>query len=251
MTVKTAPILLIVTICFASLLAHAQATCACAQCKVLIDHGIRIFQCGGIYESPGPCCCNITSTDCVPGGCCQYIPGTGAVCYDPTGGECGLEGCQEGGTKVGGMKVGLKETLKTPESHEVGKASSREELLESSPWLTDTAFQQRIEALAPEMGLLVKYYQDRFRDDWKNVHYREVRTIAGKVLLRNVSYNFEAVKVEHNWRLELWPDPDDPDSRPFGPGVPNALEILGRDWKLIHHIHGVDKTDNIVASGTY
>jgi hypothetical protein len=246
MTVKRGPILLILTICFVSLLAQAQGSCACAQCKVVVDHGIRIYTCGSIYQSPGPCCCNLTSTDCVPGGCCQYIPGTGAVCYDPTGGQCGLEGCQNGA-----IKVGLKEVLETTESHEVGKASSKEELLESSPWLTDTAFQQKIEVLAPETGLLVKYYQDRFRDDWKRVHYRELRTIAGKVLLRNVSYNFEAVKTGHNWRLELWPDPDDPDSHPFGPEVPNALEILGRDWKLIRHIHGVDKTDNIVASGTY
>jgi hypothetical protein len=101
------------------------------------------------------------------------------------------------------------------------------------------------------MGLLVKYYQDRFRDDWERVRYREQRTIAGKVLLGNVSFNFSAIKDGHNWRLELSPDPEDPDSHPFGPGVATALEFLGRDWKLIHHIHGVDKTDDIVASGTY
>jgi hypothetical protein len=227
--------------------AHAQVCFACAACHVLIDHGVHIYSCGsGSQGAPGPCSCNLTATWCVPCGCCQYEPGWGGVCYDNTGGQCGLEGCQQGT-----IKVGMKEVSETAEPNATGKASSKEELLESSPWLTDAAFQQKIESLAPEMGLLVKRYQDGFRDDWKTVHYRERRTIAGKVLLGNVSFDFSAIKTGHNWRLELSPDPEDPDSHQFGQEVGNALEILGRDWKLIHHIHGVDKTDNVVASGTY
>jgi hypothetical protein len=239
-------LLVTLMICLVPFFAHAQVCFACAACHVLVDHGIHIYSCGVGSQGPGPCGCDLSPTDCVPCGCCQYIPGQGGVCYDITGGQCGLEGCPRGGTKEG-----LKEVSQTTEPKATGKASSKEELLESSPWLTDTAFQQKIEALAPQMGLLVKYYQDRFRDDWERVRYREQRTIAGKVLLGNVSFNFSAIKDGHNWRLELSPDPEDPDSHPFGPGVATALEFLGRDWKLIHHIHGVDKTDDIVASGTY
>jgi len=131
------------------------------------------------------------------------------------------------------------------------KASSRKDLLEAAPWLTDTAFQREIESLALEMGLLVKAYQDAFRDDWKRVHYEEGRTIPGKVLLGNIAFNFATTKAGQNWRLELSPDPEDPNSHPFAPGAANALEILGRDWRLIHQIHGQDENENVVASGTY
>ena len=170
-----------------------------------------------------------------------------APCYDITGAQCGLEGFPHGT-----IKVGLKEVQgAAAETKGTRKAASKEELLQSSPWLTDIAFQQKIEGLAPDVGLFVKHYQDRFRDDWNRVHYLEGRTIQGKVLLRNVSFNFSAVKAGNNWRLELSPDPDDPDSHQFNRDVANALEILGRDWRLIHHVHGEDKTDNVLASGMY
>src|SRR5262249_45383025 len=130
--------------------ARAQLACACAQCRELISHGTRIFTCGSNNQSAGPCGCNITPTDCVPCGCCQYIPGTGGVCYDNTGQQCHLEGCI-GGTNPLPQNVVLKTTK--PSSAQ----RSKEELQDSSPWLTDATFQQKIESLAPEVGLLVKH----------------------------------------------------------------------------------------------
>jgi hypothetical protein len=75
---------------------------------------------------------------------------------------------------------------------------------------------------------------------------REGRTINGKAFLREDDFvsDFSVTKVGDKWRLDISPDPDDRD-------LPNAVEIIGRDWRLVHHIHGVDTGDTIVAHGHY
>ncbi|MGA8736861.1 MAG: hypothetical protein WB558_23290 [Terriglobales bacterium] len=244
MNKKTASMLVSLMICLIPLFAYAQGSCNCAECQTIVDHGIRIYTCGATAQSPGGCACLIVQgISCFPCGCCSWNPQTGALCYDETGDLCGQMPCMKG-TIMTGITPAQEPTLPSGQM-------SQKELIESSPWLTDVDFQQKIDALSHDLGFLVKNYQTIFRDEWKKVPFKERRAISGKMILGNISYKLAVTKTGSDWRLELSPDPDDPDSHQFGSGVPNVLEILGRNWRVIHHVHHVDKTDNVIASGAY
>ncbi|MGE5206139.1 MAG: hypothetical protein ACM3PW_11015 [Chlamydiota bacterium] len=254
---------LIVVCCFSPPL---QGQGACAFCRVLIPpHSYnKCYSCPlcATYSTGWGCDIDSNCTtyaECFYCGCCNYIPGTGGVCYDPYGGQCHRESCPGITSPVARIVdspwitdvafsseiknlIGLKEPL-----------SGREALLASSPWIADPGFQEQIAAIAPQVAVIVRNYQTHFAKG-ERVHYVEGHTIDGKMLVDNISYKIFTTKFGKNWRLEIQPDPDDPDSAHapiLAKDVPNALEILGRRWKLIHHIHGRETSEAVIATGTY
>jgi hypothetical protein len=61
-----------------------------------------------------------------------------------------------------------------------GRQTSQKELLESSPWLTDADFQEKIDAVSRDLGSLVKGYQTIFQHDWRKLPQKDRRDNRGK-----------------------------------------------------------------------
>jgi hypothetical protein len=201
--------------------------------------------CGFCTGSDG-CKCDIgrltpTVLSCIPCGCCSYIPGTGGVCYDKTGQQCGREVCSEPLAPVNASSP--------PQTSNAGPVSlsslTAEELVKESPWLADADFQQKIRGLSRYMGDFVWFLQEKLKKT-NRLPAREGRTVSDIHLyfLDDYTADCKVTKAGNVWRLEVSPHPAPPD-------LPNILEIQGRDWRLIHHIHGVDTTEKIVYKGVY
>jgi hypothetical protein len=228
---------------------HGQLPSGCSYCKQWL-HGQppTCPTCPG----PGGCACDIDRVgqyyECVPCGCCNYIPGTGGVCYDSTGGACNNENCTDSTAPVTSSDH-LKEGIQPPtepapkKSPVSGSTLSAQQIIEESPWLDDSEFQSKIQDLAPYLGHLVWSLQDQIKRR-NHVPAREGRTISGYIYFRDdYPANFSVMKAGNIWRLELSPDPKNPDGA-------NVLEISGRSWKMLHHIH--HETDQkVIARGTY
>jgi len=242
---KRASMLVSLMVCVVPLFAYAQGSRNCATCGLTIDHGTYLYWCSETNSSPGGCGCQVATDppSCSTCGYCTWNAANGALCYDETGDLCSRPACEN---------AALKPDLKLDqEPTPPGRQTSQKELLESSPWLTDADFQEKIDAVSRDLGSLVKGYQTIFQHDWRKLPQKDRRTIEARMVLGNISYKLAVSKWGSDWRIELSPDPEDPESHPAGAGVPNTLQITGRKWQVIHHIHGVDKTDDVIASGTY
>ncbi len=247
---KTRLLLLLFTLTSTISLVYGQLSNGCAFCR----QPRRNVQptCVNCPGTPGGCGCDIDQVapglyECVQCGCCNYIPGTGGVCFDKTGGACNRENCSDVTLTVGLPKVNQTEmgSHQQPKDGPVaGSKLTADELVKESPWLSDAAFYERIHALAPYLGDFVHSLQNQLPRR-NHLPVREGRTIEGHIYFReDYPAHFFITKDGNIWRLELSPDPEDPQA-------PNALEILGRKWRLIHHIHEVEDGERVVATGSY
>jgi hypothetical protein len=231
---------------------EAQVSSGCTFCYKRLHSDP--WQCIKPPGCPGGCACIIVEgqlSTCSPCGCCTYIPGQGGVCIDETGEQCGRTNCNNG--TIAPQSVDRKTTVGT--SHPVsGSGKTRDQLIEESPWLADSDFQRKIEELSPNLAHVVQALQDMLKNkNW--LPAREGRTVQSKISLRdNLTAMFSVTKAGSIWRLDLAPDPDLASTADIeeiqGSNVANALEIIGRKWRLIHHTHP-DKADMVLSSGTY
>jgi hypothetical protein len=88
---KARLLLLLFTLIFNVSMSHGQLPNGCAFCSQP-RHNVKPT-CAHCPGGPGACDCDIDLLapglwECVPCGCCNYIPGTGGVCFDSTGGFC-------------------------------------------------------------------------------------------------------------------------------------------------------------------
>jgi hypothetical protein len=170
------------------------------------------------------------------------------VCYDSTGGSCNNENCSDT-TAPTNTSVNLKDDIhlvavqKAKEGPVSWSTLSAAQLIEESPWLADADFPQTIRGLAPYLSDLVLSLQDQLKRR-NHLPAREGRTIGGYIYFRDdYAAHFTVMKAGNVWRLELSPDPKNPDA-------PNIVEILGRNWQLVHHVHE-ETGQKVVARGTY
>ena len=179
-------------------------------------------------------CCYISNHNqvCYTGGCCNCIPGQGCICTDQSGAGCNNFSCKKGTGPSD--PIILKDSLGL--SHEVP--------LKQTVWGQENALLENVSSHSRTFGKIVASVQAMASD---GAVINEGQRIKFLVAIRQ----HYAVKPEIFWYHDTWRvEIDSPDPLE-GPAAPNVLEIVGREWQLIHHIHGVDKGRTIVASGSY
>jgi hypothetical protein len=235
-----------------SQVSSAQVSSGCTSCYKHLHSDP--WQCIQPPGCPGGCACIIVEgqfSTCSRCGCCTYIPGQGGVCIDESGDQCARIPCNKG--MIAPQSVDQKTSAGT--SHPVaGSDKTRDQLIEESPWLGNSDFEKKIEELSPNLGHVVQSLQDMLKNkNW--LPAREGRTVESKISLRyNLTAVFSVTKAGSTWRLDLAPDPDLASNADIeevqGANAANALEIIGRKWRVIHHGHP-EKADVVLSSGTY
>jgi hypothetical protein len=222
---------LLLLICFPFSLSGQNSTCAACRLNVRTGRYFCAQTCP--YNGNEGCgsCCVLTpgpeGNSCYVGGCCTAT-GSGGICYDPNGFACGnFYKCKQGTAVV----MASQQSDRMP--------------LSSFEWTKAENLPDVVGKSSPMFGAVLREMQRQAAEDVVSI----TEGPEGHFYL--VSRPHFGIKVAFSMLQNKWFIRTDRADPKEGTNAPSALEINGRDWKLLRHDHSSPTKMSVVATGSF